>query len=360
MKSYSWPDLYASLFGLITGIVYQNFVGCQNLHLCLVLLSVVLTFIAVRNFKSQPALKLFAMFFCLGSISLLAHRGLQQAALDKIKNSKIIFGIVENTQSKETNSGIKYQHLICTDVTKSLSSRLSLINSTFNLAPGQKVLIKPTRLIFFNDCSANTNKWSLREKIVACALPKKWALRKIRSRPPELSQQLLKTKELLLSRTLEKLGVEAGKLYGSVFLGKKLLASADTARELFCIWGLSHFLARSGLHVSIFGGIVWWLLSLVPFLPLSLQSFFAFCMLLIYGILSWPSISFYRSSVILALVMIAKILKQRSNSIYLIGLVTIWVLLSNPFELFCADFQLSFSLALALMIASRCLNKGKV
>lgn len=348
-------QLYIALAGLMAGIYYQHINNCAQINLCVGFVGFILLGLLIKNFYQPLKFKLFILFFCLGSITILTHKKLHALTLDSLKKAKYIVGKVESTQEKQCASKFKYNHVVNLNVYKNHRFKLSLINSSIKLNPGEKILLKPQRLIFFDNNP--TNLWSMRERILALALPKKWGLKKIKQRQLSFTQKITAFKEQLLATTLEKMNTSTGKLYGSVFLGKKLIEASDDYRELFCFWGLSHFLARSGLHVSIFAAIIWWLLSFLSFISIFIRSFLALCMLVLYAILSWQSISFYRAFMTLSLILIAKMLKQKSLTVHLICLVAIWILLNNPFELFCADFQLSFSLAFALMISSRYLNK---
>ncbi len=355
MNPIIWRQPYVALLGIISGIVYQHLINCTHLEACLVAHGV-LSGIAFYSLKQKTTnFGLYVAFFCLGSMTLLGHKKLAMLNFEWLKNQKYCYAFVDTSQEKLMNGSKRYNHTLSVNFGRHHQYKATIVNSPLKLIQGHKVLVRPQRLIFFENQAVNP--WAQREKIITTAMAKKWGIKKIYQRPPTLWQKISNLKERLLSRTLKKMDDDPGKLYGSVFLGKKLIEATDPYRELFCTWGLSHFLARSGLHVSIFAGITWWLLSFVPIFSIFLRSLLALMMLLAYTLLSWQSISFYRATSTLCLILFARFFKQQANTLHLICLVSIWTLLSNPFELFCADFQLSFSLAFALMISGKMLNK---
>src|SRR3990167_3930800 len=117
---------------------------------------------------------------------------------------------------------------------------------------------------------------------------------------------------------------------------------------LFQQWGLSHVLARSGLHLVIFVFIWRWLLN---FLPLSFyrKNLLLLFISLVYALCSWPSVSFIRAWYALIFYFFcALFLRRPSHTLHIISLVYCIILFLNPLQLFFLDFQLSFLLTYAL------------
>jgi hypothetical protein len=137
----------------------------------------------------------------------------------------------------------------------------------------------------------------------------------------------------------------------SLFLGNKQCDDYLGMRIHFTRWGLAHYLARSGLHISILMSL--WL-SLLTILPLcaSLKAILLASILIMYDHLSWCSISFNRA-LWLWLFYIGGWL-VRANATPFVGLcnLVILILLHNPWYAWCLDFQLSFFLTAVLMLLS--------
>ena len=168
---------------------------------------------------------------------------------------------------------------------------------------------------------------------------------------PKFSLQhwLTKQRNNITQQLATKLSPHTFTLLASIFWGKKELDTnqIESIKEKFKIWGILHYLARSGLHVLLFI-ILWnWLFGFIP-LPFWLKQVLLTLVVLFYHIISWPSISFIRSLILFLFYKICALVNLQINTLHLLALTTIIVLLMNPFQLFFLDFQLSFGLTFAL------------
>lgn len=138
-------------------------------------------------------------------------------------------------------------------------------------------------------------------------------------------------------------------LFSSIFLGNRTAVKKhmDYAKEPFKNWGISHYLARSGLHLVIFG-LVWHFI--LGFLPLIFfwKQLFLLLLVTCYAFLSWSSVSFNRALIMFLIAKFCLLNKTRLHYVHLICLATSMVLICNPLQLFYLDFQLSFGLTFAL------------
>lgn len=350
----------------MAGIAWNNFFTPTNIGLwALFYLAATLAWIFIGA-RTASKTVVAPLFFCLGSLCCLANQHLEMGLNEQLLSSDRAIAIVEHAEEAQTNAPRRYKAVLrikklrhnwkWSNVYSKL--RIILIKSDVELAPGQKVFLNTKRLILLDSPKSMSIQAALwRSGIATSAIPKKWSVKLLNDRTKSLEQKSIELRESILASTKNNLSSLTEKLYTSVFMGKKIISATDPDKEQFCIWGLSHFLARSGLHMAIFAGIVWVAVQYIPFLALWLKSFLVLLMLIAYSLLSWPSISFLRSSWMLSLIMVGKMLNQNSNSRHLISIICLWVLLSNPFELFCADFQLSFSLAFGLIMSTRWLKK---
>ena len=119
----------------------------------------------------------------------------------------------------------------------------------------------------------------------------------------------------------------------------------------FTRWGLTHYLARSGLHISIL--ISLWLsaLTLLPF-GASLKALILGTILVLYDHLSWCSISFNRALWLWFLYIGSWLTQAQATPFVGLCNVLLILLLHNPWYAFCLDFQLSFFLTAVLMLLS--------
>ncbi len=160
---------------------------------------------------------------------------------------------------------------------------------------------------------------------------------------------LAHTRQRVTENILKKMSKQTGALFSSIFLGTK---PADThmlerIKEQFTQWGIVHYLARSGLHVILIVLLWAMLLRLIP-LPFFVKQCIMLFLIVLYHILTWPSISFMRALITFVLYRLCALRTLPAHPLALLSITTLAVLLYNPLELFFLDFQLSFGLTAAL------------
>jgi len=156
-------------------------------------------------------------------------------------------------------------------------------------------------------------------------------------------------KENILHSLHNKLSKNTFPLFSSLFLGNKTQCKKEleTTTDQFKTWGISHYLARSGLHLIVF--ILLWELIL-RFIPITfwIKQFIMLLLSLLYFLLSWPSLSFMRALNTFILYKCCILFKKQTHFIHLLTIVCFITLLLNPIQLLFLDFQLSFALTFAL------------
>lgn len=160
-----------------------------------------------------------------------------------------------------------------------------------------------------------------------------------------------KNKSITLSNIKEKLSAQTWSLVGPLFFGMKNTHESDDfeIRTQFQSWGLSHYLARSGLHLIIFIIILELMGSLFP-LSLLFKHMFVACCIAVYAAFSFSSISFTRALCMVALYSLCSLRTVQYHALYALTLIFCCILLHNPYQLFFLDFQLSFTLTAALVL----------
>jgi len=141
----------------------------------------------------------------------------------------------------------------------------------------------------------------------------------------------------------KKLSPRSFSLFSLIFLGNKYANKEliEVYQSSFATWGISHHLARSGLHLILFILSLQFLLSFIPMRLLFKELLLLFVVML-YALLSWSSISFLRALVTFLLYKVCILFELPSNMLHILTLVVIFVLLQSPLQLFALDFQLSF------------------
>lgn len=132
-----------------------------------------------------------------------------------------------------------------------------------------------------------------------------------------------------------------------IFFGNKYQDNSEDLRNMFSYWGLSHYLARAGLHIILFI-LVWEFFF--HFLPIYVlfKRLMLIMMCVTYGLLSWYSIPFGRALISFLLAEAGAFLGHRPTFFHTLTLLCCLVLLLSPLQLFFLDFQLTFGLTFAL------------
>lgn len=161
-----------------------------------------------------------------------------------------------------------------------------------------------------------------------------------------ISRFIQETRNSMLTQISETIHGESKNLVYTIFFGNRVQENSTT-KTPFKQWGISHYLARSGLHLVML--IVLWrlLLSLIP-LPFFIKELLLLWCIMFYSVMSWSSISFTRAFLIFLGIKMATFLKKPIHYVHHIFIVCLAVLIHNPFQLFFLDFQLSFGLTLAI------------
>lgn len=216
-----------------------------------------------------------------------------------------------------------------------------------NVAVGDTIQL--SNVIFKKIEKKEFNLYLAKEKISATVFIDKPEIKVLNHPKWNLNRSITQLRNNIFSSVQQTMNKETFALFSSIFLGNRAAVKQqmDHEKEPFKYWGTSHYLARSGLHLVIFG-IIWHFI--LGFLPLL---FFWKQLILImligcYSILSWASVSFNRALIMFFIAKFCLLARKRLHYVHLITLATFLVLIFNPLQLFYLDFQLSFGLTFAL------------
>jgi len=215
--------------------------------------------------------------------------------------------------------------------------------------PGDTVLLENCRI----KPSKNTefNSFMCKENIAATLFlsPQQNTLSLIERPEWSLTRLLWEKRNAMIEQLAQQLSPEAFELSSCIFWGNRdIIKNSPQTKELFKHVGITHYLARSGLHLIIFI-VVWQALLNALLLPYQLKKIILFCIGTLYLIFTWPSISFFRAFALFALLTAITLNRQRAHPLYLLCCICIFLLVCNPMHLFFLDFQLTFGLTGALI-----------
>lgn len=157
-------------------------------------------------------------------------------------------------------------------------------------------------------------------------------------------------KELITEKINTYMTTDNGALLKGMLFGDKADLSYETTVN-FRNGGISHLLAVSGLHTSLWCGLLIALLSAFR-VPEKVRSTVCLIFLILFCIISGFTPSVMRASFMTAVTLVAPFFKRTPDSINSLGLAVAVLLLINPYTLLSISFQLTASATLGVLVAS--------
>jgi len=174
---------------------------------------------------------------------------------------------------------------------------------------------------------------------------------KLINRPDfSLSRMIWSYRTHCYNSLLKKLSPQTKMLFSTLFFGNKNNNKNRYfyLKQRYKYWGISHYLARSGLHMTTC--IVLWTIILNMFsLPMIIKNILLLFLSLIYLLLTWPSISFIRAALFALIFKLGIIFRRSPMGLHVLTIITLGTILHNPILVCCLDFQLSFGLTFGLI-----------
>lgn len=136
-------------------------------------------------------------------------------------------------------------------------------------------------------------------------------------------------------------------LYEGILLGDKSGMDMEL-KELYSISGISHVLAISGLHISIIGMFIYSLFR--RRFSFGVAATFSVAVVVAFGILSGMGIAAIRAMIMFGLKLLGEVLGRNYDYLTAISLAGMMLLMSNPFVIYNAGFQMSFVAIISIVI----------
>ena len=141
----------------------------------------------------------------------------------------------------------------------------------------------------------------------------------------------------------------------AMLLGEKYLLDEEI-KQLYQINGISHVLAISGLHISLIGMFIFYLLKKLK-IPVVLATFASIFFIYSYGVLTNFGVSTNRAVVMMVVMLLSGLIGKTYDMLSSLSLSALIILLQNPLQLLSAGFLLSFGAVLGIAVIYPCLNK---
>lgn len=361
-----FPPSIALTFFFIAGIIGQwlsaHLISCVLVAFLLTIISIVLY--GHGHIKHTILLGAGCLFF-LGSLRLQQQLSWQESMYDTIKHTALTLTITLEDIQETHDRRFKYR--LTAQINNACDGQLKIIKLLIN----KQLIIyinKPTFLdvgdtITFESpalkkpsCSSLLH-YLTRENIVGYIFPSDFKYTVIKRPHFSMKRWVYHKKQEVLHRAHENMSPSTYMFFSSLFLGNRAFEKTkyQEIKRQFQLWGISHYLARSGLHLVVV--ISSWN-NMLRYLPLSLEIKYLIMGILvcIYTFFSWFSISFYRAVLFFLCTLILRLFKHRINALNITTLVTLFVLFNNPVLLFFLDFQLSFGITFLLALFNHCME----
>lgn len=344
------PPLFFYAAALIAGISWQCNIFCPQIYqisgiLLSLLIFIAYQFSAVRFTLIIPGI-IFSFF--IGALRSCIHEYTLQNAQQRLCNRQLtVLGTVLDNETDGKRCTIELQAVMADGYACSQPNISIQIQSKDRLicTRGDHVLIPKLQL------RSATKNYFKKQNIFASATCNATTIKTIKQQSCNIYTRNMRWLDTQRAAVLQSVQTqcrpETFSLLSSLFFGCN--NATDLLREEFQWWGISHYLARSGLHLVIFVMMLQWLFIWLP-CTITTRRFFAIVCIALYALFSWTSVSFARSILMIYALFLCYYFQIRSHAIHNVSLACCIILFYNPAYLITLDFQLSFALTLALAL----------
>lgn len=321
---------------------------------CILIILLLLTGYHYENKKNLPFVLILLMIsFIIGAIRYKQEITFYKNVYATLNNQ--VCDVTAAITDIQTSNHPYFKKQITIKITKikiynrwkplAFSIQLNLPDLKENIAVADE--IKISNIQFRYPANSSFKKYLMRKGIIVSLFQEPISITIIKKPYLSINRLLHQIRANLAHSLHSKMPRKVRSLFFSIFLGKRNNKSDSAMRHQCKLWGISHYLARSGLHLILFILIWQFFLNVLPF-STDAKTAAAMIISMLYCVLSWPSVSFSRALYTFLLHQMCKLASLPSNSMYLLGIVCFVTLLINPHHLFFVDFQLSFILAFAI------------
>jgi ComEC/Rec2-related protein len=361
------PPFVAVTFCLILGIWWQSFGLSFYIPLFLWLVLILMVFIK-NNVVYSTKIILYSTSFLIGGASYQHHYHQYQRWFEKVSMQPLdlILTVQEKTQRDHrylrflTSCSINAVSLEGKYLTKSIDKKFIIYTSkNLPLEIGDQIALDAITLK--NPLDREFTRYLMKENIGGTIMANTIDFTLLNRPDFSLNRFIGNLRNALRARLKAKLSPQTFNFFSLLFLGNKTISKRrlNYLKQEFKHWGISHYLARSGLHLILF--ILIWELVL-KCIPISFifKNFLLLGITCIYMLLSWTSLPFLRSFLLFIFYKIGVLANRYINPLHALALITLLLLILNPLHVFFLDFQLSFGITLILSWVSQVRSKQNI
>jgi predicted membrane metal-binding protein len=347
--------------GLILGILLQRNLGCSALLAPLIALINFIAFTLRKHNKLIFSIMILCAYSALGALLLYTYEQRQAMLIQSIKNETVnLTGIVKEVLKTPSNS---YKEVITLHVTSvpAQGSPEETPSFTLQCFCNEETDVMPDDVIEIQSIKIKTQSplqkghkptfydYMTLHDIQASSFEKKLNYTLLHRPTLSFKRITWQARSRISNALSESLTHKTFTLVSSVFLGNKKQIFPKNLQKQFSLWGISHYLARSGLHLALLHMFWRFLISALPLTIYIKQCILTF-LIMLYATLTWGSISFTRALLTFLLTSLGIVYMRQTRSSHTVLILGILLLLGNPLYILFLDFQLSFLLTYALCI----------
>ncbi len=349
IKKFTTNHLIAAIAGCIGGIIstpYWKYSSCITfLFLCL----------TYTKKNRLIFFTIFSLFFFAGLTRYYQQKEAYFSDLYFLQKPSTIQGTIVSVDQAESHGPSSTKIKITVDTIDYNNTTYSVNKDIYIFVPSwQKIWVIPYQKIKIENITLTHPKNSsyqsylIKEKIWAVAHQQYFRYTTIK-KPHEFFIWTNKICNKPFNKLSSNLSEKAYSLYLSIFCGKKIKSPESfQLKSLFQYWGLSHYLARSGLHLVLLLWMLWYLFSYIACRAM-IKEVIMSTIIFIYYLTTFPSVAFLRSLCMYFAYVACKLLAIPINALHILSLITLTILLNNPYYIFFLDFQLSFSITFLIL-----------
>lgn len=307
-----------------------------------------LFFIIKNYFPHKKALFFAVAFFTPVTITVIKRQVAAVAQNKELINKTIsIEGVVLNVRP----SFDKNISTFCTIYTTKIKhkNKTFYLNKKIHLFLSARTRIKKQQNIRLKDIVVKTPpQGSYRE---FCIRESIWGTVYATKKDYKLQHTLKSRKPSVFDKISRSLSLKTKILFELIFLGKKdkgYISQNIQHQSLY--WGISHIMARSGLHLSIIFLLIFCILTALP-IPYQLKLVTTLIFIVLFFISTPYSTSFNRAFLMIITYLLSQIHKVLPNGTHLLSILTLFILLYNPLTCLSLGFQLSFGITYIIIKA---------
>ena len=332
------------LLGLIIGVFFT-----RNTYVALLAGTVIFCFLAYK--RAYVSLIFFILFSCAGIYRYHMVQSSADKYLHYLKKQKNLTGTIVSKKKKR-----KFLHVYGLKIEESEATKsetpILFFESENVLCIGDTIQLRQPTLHSID--TKNDFKIFLLKNQAFCYLHERdiddvWVIKR-----PAFSwlRYFDNQRNKLLWACKKGLSWSSKNIFGLVFFGSKNEPGAGDIGHLFNLWGIVHYVARSGMHIVILLSSWQYLFQFIP-IPLFAKDFLAILFVVSYDLLTFSSLSFSRAYYTFVFDKAQLWLTGRSNAmhaLFFIAFMTVWI---SPCVIFGLDFQLSYGLTAALLLLGK-------